>query len=328
VFCFPFLPGPQADKLLFSFSFFPLCSAGSTDPSLSDTGKTQMQRLAEHFRTRGIHFSHVFSSDLQRARITAEWINGGREPVQLPELREQHFDTLEGASNTGWSTYASGYVEESESEMGDRANGFLHDYILPVLFNSKDRPGNEEAVAVVAHGVILRVLWSRLADLFNRRDIKLGPGVDASTTPAWSNTGYMELDIKPSSSQASRTAATTTAYAPSQGLYRTTSGTAGSPHSATASASSARSTSPTATTSRGGGGVGGGGGAELSGWTMTVLTIDDTSHLEDHDGVRTSKHDGQQKQQQKAGGYQAGGYYQFPGISETVSLPGAANQYY
>ncbi|KAL2014459.1 hypothetical protein VTN00DRAFT_1984 [Thermoascus crustaceus] len=297
--------------------------AGSTDPSLSEQGKAQIQRLADHFSSRGIRFTRVFSSDLQRARITAEGINEGQKPIQVSELREQHFDVGGG----GWSALSGGYAEESESEMGDRANTFLHDHILPVLFNNKNNsPGNEETVAVVAHGVILRVLWRRLADHFNRRDIKLGPGVDASTMPSWSNTGYMELDIRPSQQQ-SRTAAapstTTNAYTPSQGLYRTSSGakSATSMVGSAPSASTRSSASIAPAPSRGE-------GPPLSGWTMTVLTIDDTSHLQG-DGVGTQRHDGQQRQQQQQQQPRSTmGSYQFPGISETVNLPGAANAYY
>lgn len=300
-----------------------VCSAGSTDPSLSEQGKAQIQRLADHFRSRGIRFTRVFSSDLQRARITAEGINGDQKPVQVSELREQHFDVGGG----GWSAMAGGYSEESESEMGDRANTFLHDHILPLLFNNKNHsPGNEETVAVVAHGVILRVLWRRLADHFNKSDIKLGPGVDASTMPSWSNTGYMELDIRPSQQQ-SRTAAapsttTNNAYTPSQGLYRTSSGArsatsmVGSAPSASARSSASIAPAPSH-----------GEGPPLSGWTMTVLTIDDTSHLQG-DGVGTQRHDGQQRQQQQQQPRNTMGNYQFPGISETVNLPGAANAYY
>ena len=58
--------------------------------------------------------------------------------------------------------------------MSSRANTFLIDYILPLISSPS---GNEQVVAVVAHGVILQVLWVCLTELFDARNIHMGPGL-------------------------------------------------------------------------------------------------------------------------------------------------------
>lgn len=165
-----------------------------------------------------MRFTYVFSSDLDRASDTANGICDQQlgapllAPIQTPLLKEQDFGSLEGtrwqsaapASSTGSSDALRGgepsYTEEeSMASMRSRANSFLNDYIIPLI---KSPSGNEQVVAVVAHGVILQVLWVCLTELFDPRDIHIGPGMDQGditdyVRPTWSNVGYMELDLRP-----------------------------------------------------------------------------------------------------------------------------------
>ena len=69
---------------------------GQTDIPLDDEGLLQAQALAAHLRAE--HFDHAFTSDLMRARTTAEAIYEGRdgELHVTPELREMHFGKWEG----------------------------------------------------------------------------------------------------------------------------------------------------------------------------------------------------------------------------------------
>ncbi|KAJ5081304.1 hypothetical protein NUU61_009568 [Penicillium alfredii] len=171
-------------------------TSGNADHSgLTDLGKTQAQLLARHFRDRTVCFTHVLSSDLDRATDTARVIcqyqlGSGPllEPIQTEALREQWFASgKEPGSRRGPS-------EESMSSMRARANGFLRDHILPLL---ADRARNDAVVAVVAHGIILQVVWACLADLF--ASFYLARNVDSAASdymhPVWSNTGVLELDI-------------------------------------------------------------------------------------------------------------------------------------
>ncbi|CAF4767116.1 unnamed protein product, partial [Rotaria sp. Silwood1] len=69
---------------------------GHTDIALSAKGKLQACQLQEKFA--GIHFSKVFSSDLIRARSTAELILGSNKSTinETPLLRERCLGTWEG----------------------------------------------------------------------------------------------------------------------------------------------------------------------------------------------------------------------------------------
>ncbi|CAF3959819.1 unnamed protein product [Rotaria sp. Silwood2] len=69
---------------------------GHTDIALSEKGRLQACQLQEKFA--GIHFSKVFSSDLIRARSTAELILGSNKStiIETPLLRERCLGTWEG----------------------------------------------------------------------------------------------------------------------------------------------------------------------------------------------------------------------------------------
>lgn len=175
-----------------------LPSRDSDQPNLTAHGQDQALRLAHYFRDRPVSFTRVFSSDLDRATDTARVIcqyqlgSGPKlEPIQTPALREQCYGC--GAQ----SASASG--AESMSSMKLRVNGFLRDYILPEMADATQ--GSDAVIAVVAHGVILQVIWSCIADLFGSQSFHLARTVGRNDgdymQPVWSNTGIMELDIRP-----------------------------------------------------------------------------------------------------------------------------------
>jgi probable phosphoglycerate mutase len=72
---------------------------GHTDIPLNETGLWQAERVGQAVAQEAVHA--IYSSDLQRARLTAQAI--GRSaglPVQLEEgLRERHFGELEGLTH-------------------------------------------------------------------------------------------------------------------------------------------------------------------------------------------------------------------------------------
>ncbi|KAJ5682448.1 hypothetical protein N7462_005613 [Penicillium macrosclerotiorum] len=199
--------------------------AGATDSALTNHGMLQIECLAQHFMKKSIRLDWVFASDLSRARITAEGICRLQPPtpdgvplcpVLTRELRERDFGSLEGlrwqpaSFNSGSTSASSGsssdgatatHVDkESTVSMRQRANSFLHSHFLPVVFDSGCLHPN---IAIVAHGIILRVLWNCLVELFDPMNISLLPGVAtwnggpaALISPSWSNTGVMELLIQ------------------------------------------------------------------------------------------------------------------------------------
>lgn len=173
-------------------------SRGSDRPNLTANGQDQALRLAHCFRDRPVSFTRVFSSDLDRATDTARVIcqyqlgSGPKlEPIQIPALREQCYGC--------GSQSVSASRAESMSSMKLRVNGFLRDYILPEMADATQ--GSGAVVAVVAHGVILQVIWSCIADLFDSQSFHLARTVGRNDGnymhPVWSNTGIMELDIRP-----------------------------------------------------------------------------------------------------------------------------------
>lgn len=243
----------------------------------------QIECLARHFASRSAHFGAVYSSDLSRARITAEGIcrlqppspdGTSILPILTSDLREKDFGSLEGmrwdsttptrdnaARFGGVSTPIHRHVEgESAASMERRAMAFLSMHILPLLF---DAPPEEINVAVVGHGIILRVLWNILAGLFDPMDISLAPGIvpaEGGTaglpTPSWSNTGFMTLLI-----QQRTTMLATHNSLPDHGT----------------------------TTSS----------ALLQGWTMSIMAINSREHLADlrrtRGGIGSATHDTRQK---------------------------------
>lgn len=137
-----------------------------------------------------------------------------RRPIFTPYLREQHFGSREGLrihrpvkiTTTSTSTPIEDEPAESEDSMRTRANRFLDEYLFPVLWSPEQDQTEMDSiqVAIVAHGVILRVLWSCLARCFPLGSVRYAPEVAALAAlrggvlvPSWSNTGYMELSISP-----------------------------------------------------------------------------------------------------------------------------------
>ena len=209
-------------------------SAGVRDSALTNHGILQAERLGIYFAKGGLRFTHLFSSDLQRAYKTAEAIRSAQlereqqsgisklRVKQLKVLREQDFGFYEGkefyarpsgSSKSGKDSHRAehsndpGFQDvESKESMAKRADIFVHEHLLPLICQSE-----EVNVAVVSHGIILNHLWRSVLKLFAQRTITIAPGVAVSSmgtsTPleylgGWSNTGYLELDIQPVITQA------------------------------------------------------------------------------------------------------------------------------
>ncbi|KAF7552928.1 hypothetical protein G7Z17_g4006 [Cylindrodendrum hubeiense] len=167
--------------------------AGSRDSPLTTHGVLQARRLASHLAGR-VTVQHLFSSDLQRATRTAEAVRDAQKRaretdlvvVQLKDLREKDFGSGEG------SKIAAGEHEGAETPeaMRLRVDRFLDDHLVPVL------AVGESTVCVVAHGIILGVLFKALSA---RIPCSIAPSaksefsdVSALSRLWWSNTGYLE----------------------------------------------------------------------------------------------------------------------------------------
>lgn len=203
-------------------------SAGVRDSALTVHGSLQAGRLGQHFARTGIRFTHISSSDLQRAYKTAEAVRlaqgcskeGNQDaPAQLEVsrllvLREQDFGSCEGKSfsarqrATGVES-KEGYISrhrqdpefkdvESKESMDARMDSFVMEHLVPLLPINSSKA--EAIFAIVSHGIILNHLWKSCRKLFSRANITSVPGIELrgglEYLGGWSNTGYLELDIQ------------------------------------------------------------------------------------------------------------------------------------
>ena len=119
---------------------------GQTDRPLSDFGRRQARRLAEELGDEQLEA--IYSSDLSRARETAEIVGGriGLPVVLDPELREKNWGTWEGL--TAVERDRVEFVGETTEEHQER--------ILRALRRIAERHPGDGRVLVVTHGGSMR----------------------------------------------------------------------------------------------------------------------------------------------------------------------------
>jgi hypothetical protein len=163
--------------------------------------------------------SHLFSSDLQRAFITAEAVREAQpqspaETTKLQLLREQDLGFFEGKkfferpreeNKTGKDAHLEacrdepGFVEvESKESMRTRVETFIDAHLIQLMHQVEE----DTSVAVVAHGIILSHLWKAILKRFHPF-VTIGPDVQSKAPGfsleylgGWSNTGYLDLEVK------------------------------------------------------------------------------------------------------------------------------------
>ena len=140
---------------------------GQTDVPLGDLGKQQAERIGARIASMPLPPQIVWSSDLSRARATAEAIAQplGLAVRTLPELREIKFGEWEGL--TMEEIVARG---EGTLLVNYRLDPFLHrppgaetleevwDRMIAAMAIIRTESGEAERIAVVGHGGSLRVL--------------------------------------------------------------------------------------------------------------------------------------------------------------------------
>ncbi|CAK7228193.1 hypothetical protein SCUCBS95973_006797 [Sporothrix curviconia] len=179
-----------------------------------------------------IVMTHIFSSDLQRASVTASAIwdaqrkrdegrhdddTGPSEVIKSADLRERDFRSGEGtrfgaSSGPDGSSRAGGrnaFADaESWDEMSVRAKRFIDERLDRLLAEAGDGDGDKEdrrAVVIVAHGLILNVLLSMLLMRYTPSEMaRLQPPLLPGAGPSdrskrnqlcvpWSNTGHLVI---------------------------------------------------------------------------------------------------------------------------------------
>lgn len=175
--------------------------AGTRDSALSMHGVLQAQRLASHLAS-SRHCSggtHILSSTLQRAVKTAEAIRdacGAGSVRQLAQLRERDFGSLEG-TKVGAAAHEHAQDAEPAQSMRDRVDDFLDHHLLPLVM----LPAAEDVV-IVAHGIILGIMFTKLSARLPAGSIIVSPEAQRPWPPVWRNTGYLEATLSPAAAEA------------------------------------------------------------------------------------------------------------------------------
>jgi glucosyl-3-phosphoglycerate phosphatase len=119
---------------------------GQTDRPLSDYGRRQARQLADDLE--GADFRAIYSSDLVRARETAEIVGRRLEiPVELdPDLREKDWGTWEGLTA----------VERDRVEFVGESTEAHQERILRALRRIAERHARDGVVLVITHGGSMR----------------------------------------------------------------------------------------------------------------------------------------------------------------------------
>ena len=162
---------------------------GHTDIPLNTNGELQAKELGEHLKD--IHFDGVFSSDLQRAKRTAEIVSLERKlAIKTTELlRERTWGVMEGKSNSELKGLLETLLKtvkeedlyafkpfpdvESDEELMARVLTYLRE--IAVSFPQK-------TVLVVTHGGVMRELLNLLEPL--DKNLRYGIG----------NAAYVKLE--------------------------------------------------------------------------------------------------------------------------------------
>ncbi len=152
---------------------------------LSERGLAQARRLAARLRGRGVGL--VVTSDLARARMTAECVRDATgAPLRFdPGLQERSFGDLRGTpyADLDEDPFAAGYVPPGGESWED-----LHrrtDAVWERVVRMSDQA--EGDLVVVTHGLVCHSLLSRR--------LELEPGVEAP--PGFANTSVTVVEPGP-----------------------------------------------------------------------------------------------------------------------------------
>ena len=129
---------------------------GTTDIPLTARGEAEARELSRHLR--GIPFTHVLTSPLQRARRTCELAGLSPTPEVEPDLAEWNYGDYEGKrseaiirTEPGWNIFRNGGPNgETPAQVSERA-----DHLIARLRKLK---GN---VALFTHGHFGRIMAMR-----------------------------------------------------------------------------------------------------------------------------------------------------------------------
>ncbi len=139
---------------------------GQTDIALNDTGHSQA--LAMAFNAAHHEFSAIYSSDLLRARVTADMLaqRRGLEVRTLPQLRERHYGIFQGITAIeGAQRYPEAHAcyKARDLDYNFESGESMHQFAARVAATIKHitRHHSGETVAAVSHAGVLDILYRK-----------------------------------------------------------------------------------------------------------------------------------------------------------------------
>lgn len=139
---------------------------GQIDTPLNDTG--HRQALAMAFNAAHHPFSAIYSSDLIRARDTANMLaeKCGLDIIKLPQLRERHFGIFQGlTAKEGAIQFPAAYAlyqardPDYAFESGESMHKLAERVATAIKLMTLHHQG--ETVAAVTHGGLLDILYRK-----------------------------------------------------------------------------------------------------------------------------------------------------------------------
>lgn len=152
---------------------------GSMDVPLNETGIAQAHAAKD--MVRGLPITDIYSSTLQRARVTADIVN---EELNLPitgmdSLQECNFGVLEGTLNPSKASGKSFSEDWKNGTTPEKAESYI-DFTARVFAAINAVLENEGTPLIVAHGAVFWPVHTHmqlglLATLPNARPVHLSP---------------------------------------------------------------------------------------------------------------------------------------------------------
>ena len=144
---------------------------GQSDYPLSELGTQQARALRAYLDQHSISFDAVYSSDLSRARQTADIVAAGLDITNDRRLREKNFGNCQGKPATELQRAAATagvpvaqFVPtggETQQEVRDRAGDFFREMCARHLSDDCTR------ILVTGHGGFMRELIAHLFETYN-----------------------------------------------------------------------------------------------------------------------------------------------------------------
>lgn len=157
---------------------------GHADVPLDDVGREQTRRLAAALS--GEQFDHVVSSDLVRARATAEALVGPDGFAVDPRLREIDVGAWEGLDAAGIESASPGVVERIAAGddlplgEGETPSRFRARCLEALADAARDADGG--TLLLVCHGGTVKVLVAALLGMQHTNVGRLQTGVNTGVT--------------------------------------------------------------------------------------------------------------------------------------------------